>query len=237
MDEEIKLPEVPEELQEETVEPTIPETTGDESVEEQEVETQPEANKGAAARIKELNREKKAALEENKSLAQRLAEITAPSGTPTPGTYTPQVKDGEEITPERYQGDVNKTAEALVDIKIKQNNAVNRINNESLDAVRKYPQLDPENEQFDPELSETVTEAVEAHVRVNPYSASVTKFVDRLMKPYQSSVQREVGKQREVISRQVSDSALRPNQVRQPEKPATEKSLAELEAELGTVVT
>lgn len=230
-----KLPEEPSTLKETTEEVKEPEA--EVATEEEGTETETaESGKGANQRIRELNQRAKDAEAKAQSLAERLAEITEPIGSQEQFVpQYPQYTEGEEISPERYQGDVNKTAGALVDLKIKQNNAINRINNESLDAVRKYGQLDPDNSDFDKELSDTVTEATEAYIRANPYSASVGKFVDRLMKPYLGSVAKEVGKQTENIAKQVSDASLRPTSVRKGEKPATEKSIAELEQELGIV--
>jgi len=231
--------------------PTVEQPTGEVKEPATEVATEDkgtetetaESNKGATQRIKELNQAKKQAeaeaskaKAEAKSLAQRLAEITNPIGLPQDRpAFTPQVQPGQEITPEQYTSDVSKTAKAQVDIAIAQNNAVNRINNESIDAIRRYPQLDPESDSFDQELSDAVTEATENAVRVNPYSASVTKIVDKLMKPYKGAVAKEVGQATENIAKQVSETALRPTAVRQPEKPASEKSIAELEQQLGVV--
>lgn len=101
--------------------------------------------------------------------------------------------------------------------------------------MRAYPQLDPESDQFDKELSETISEAIEAQVKLNPYSASVKKFADRLMKPFVKAVSNGVAKEKETITRQVSESALRPTSVRKPEKTAAEMSIAELEARLEKV--
>jgi hypothetical protein len=101
--------------------------------------------------------------------------------------------------------------------------------------LRKYPQLDPDSDQFDPELSETVTEAVEAKVKSDPYNASVKGFVDKLMKPFQKAVTKEVGKMGETIAKQVSQSALRPTAVKSTEKQSKDMSLEELEAKLGVV--
>lgn len=234
-EEEVKLPEESPATEQTTEEVKEPEA--EVATEEQGTKTETEeSNKGANQRIRELNQRAKDAEAKAQSLAERLAEISEPIGSQEQNVPSyPQYNEGEEISPERYQGDVNKTAAALVDIRIKQNNAINRIQNESLDAVRKYSQLDPENDNFDKELSDTVTEATEAYVRNNPYSASVGKFVDRLMKPYLGSVAKEVGKQTENIAKNVSDAALRPTSIRKGEKPASEKSIAELEQELGIV--
>ncbi len=195
-----------------------------------------ESNKGANQRIRELNQRAKAAEEKAQSLADRLAEVTNPQGFQAPQVpYTPQYEPGSEISQEQYAGDVSRQASALVDLKIKQNDAVNRINNESLNAVRKYDQLDPKSPNFDKELSDTVTESVEAQVRLNPYSASPEKIVDRLMKHYTGAVTKEVGQVRENITKQVSQAALRPTSIQTVEKTAKDKTLKELEAELGVV--
>lgn len=231
-EEEVKLPEES---------PTTNQTTEDvneleaeAATEEQGTETETaESNKGANQRIRELVRENKEL--KAKSLAEKLAEVTDPLGSQEHAPFKPQVEPGQEITTEQYSQDVNKTAAAIVQLEIKQNNAINRIQNESEAVVRKYPQLDPENENFDKELSEAVTEATEAHVRSAPYSASVSKFVDKLMKPYLGSVAKEVEKVTVNVAKQVTETALKPTSVRRGEKSASEKSIAELEAELGVI--
>lgn len=204
-----------------------------------EVETA-ESNKGANQRIRELVSEKKQAEQRAKSLADRLAEVTNPVGFQgAKAPYQPQYEPGAEISPEQYQADVDSRANAIIDakmeLKIKQNDAVNRINNESLAVVRKYSQLDPDHADFNKELSEAVTEAVEARVLSNPYTASPQQIAEKMMKPYLGAVAKEVGKVTENITKQVSETALRPTSVRKTEKSANEKSIAELEAELGIV--
>ncbi len=234
-EEEVKLPEESSTTKETTEEEQVPDNQ--EATEDQGLESETaESNKGANQRIRELNQRTKDAEARAQSLADRLAEITEPVGSQGFNPqYTPQVQEGQEISPEQYQSDVVKTADALVDIKIKQNNAINRINNESSEVIRKYPQLDPDSSEFNKELSEAVTEATEAHVRNSPYSASVSKFVEKMMKPYQGAVSKEVEKVSENLARQVSESALRPTSIRKGEKTASEKSIAELRAELGVV--
>lgn len=239
-----------ENIQELSPEPeqTAEETVEVESTEETEpVETEEEPRKGAQARIRELNHRAKLAEEKALSLENKIAELTNPvgfQGIPTP-QYNPQepiVQDGEEITvaelnrriaerDQRLLGQATANAELIT----RQNEAVTRINRESSEAVRKYPELDPDSESFDPELSESISEATQAYVGKNPYSASVTKFVDKLMKPYKGAIDREVGKASEQIAKQTSRAALRPTSIRKTEKSASEKSIAELERDLGVV--
>ena len=212
----------------------VPEAPIEEAAEAepQEQPEEQEEQKGADQRIRELNHRAKVAEEQARSLQERVAELTQASSTEQ---YTPNVQPGEEITPERYTQDVTKTADSIVNLRMKQYEAETRIKSETDQVTKDYPQLRKGSSDFDPELSDTITEAVEAHIRVNPYSASVKKFVDKLMKPYKQAVDKEVGQATEKIAKQVSETALRPTSVRKQEKTANEKSIAELEAELGVV--
>ncbi|MBM3120116.1 MAG: hypothetical protein FJ006_11345 [Chloroflexi bacterium] len=217
------------------VEPT--EEVGEAKLEGEEAGTGEVPKKGYTQRVRELVKEREEAKAEAQSLKDRLAELTG-SVEPQEGflpPYQPQVEPGTEISPEQYQTDVLKTADGLVTLKLKQFEAINRINDEAVEALKVYPALDPESESFNRELSDSVTEAVEAHVKANPYSASVKKFVDKLMKPYEKAVTKEVGQVTEKLAKQVSETALRPTSVKQGEKPDSEKTIAELENELGVV--
>lgn len=232
--------------------PALEETTEDTSEEASEqVETDGQPKKGSQVRIRELARQKNEALEENQSLKEKIAKLTGsvePQRFTTPQFNEPQfdeepiIKPGEEIDVleldrrvKQREQKILQQADARAELREKQNQALNRINSETLQVIAQFPQLDPESESFDKDLSDTVTEAVEAHVRANPYSASVNKFVNKLMKPYMKAVAKEVGKETENIAKQVSQTALRPSSIRKPEKAASEKSIAELEQELGIV--
>jgi hypothetical protein len=219
----------PEEVSEEKVEATA-------ETQPKETETVESPKKGAEARIRELSAEKNQAKAEVKSLSDKLAELTGSVEPQVPqAPYNPQVEPGQELTQEQYKQDVLKTADSMVNLRLKQSEAITRINKESDEAVRSYPQLDPHSPDFDEELSNTVTEATEAIVKANPYTASVKKFVDKLMKPYQRSVTKEIGKETENIARQVSESALRPTSIQKTEKKFEELSIEEMEKQLGIV--
>jgi hypothetical protein len=123
----------------------------------------------------------------------------------------------------------------MTEIKAKQSEAINRIKSESQEVIRDFPELDPDSESFNKDLSESISEATEAYVRQSPYSASVKGFVTKLMKPYRGAISKGVGEERETLARQVSTSALKPTSVKRTEKSADEKSIAELEQELGVV--
>lgn len=256
IEEEVQLPEEPSTSEETTEE--VEEPQEDVATESEETETETaESKKGYSQRVRELNAKAKAAEQKAaeaearaQSLAERLAGITEPIGNQdfSSPTYDPNVQDGDQITPERYQGDVAQAANTIVEWKLKQERAVNRIDKEANEAIRKYPELDPDNkETFNKELSDAVTAAVEKEAVIVTYdrsgrpiktvniNANIGGMVDTLMKPYKAAVAREVGQATGNIAKQVSETALRPTSVRKQEKAAEDKTLAELEEELGIV--
>lgn len=210
--------------------------------------------KGFQARVQELSAKAKAEAEARQqaearaqSLEAKIAELTNPVGfqgtqSPTFNPQTPIVAEGEEITAAELNRRVAERdarnlqiSRAQAELLVKQSEAVSRIKSESSEVIREYPELDPESENFNPELSEAVSEATEAYIRKNPYSASVKGFVAKLMKPYKGAVAKEVGKASENIAKQVSQAALRPTTIRKEEKSAADMSIEELEAKLGIV--
>lgn len=219
-------PVVEEQTTEETPEAETEEASKEEAEAEETVKEEPK--KGASTRIRELSGEVK-------SLKQRLGEVTGRIGAIPTQQYQPQVDLDSEVTPEQYRQHVLQQADSIVQLRMKQSETMNRIENESSDVMRKYPQLDPENESFDEELSGTITDAIEAQVKLNPYSTSVKSIADKLMKPFNRAVDNGVAQEKETIARQVSETALRPTNVRKQEKSASEKSIADLEAELGVL--
>ena len=256
-EEEVQLPEEPstsEETAEEEQEPKEEVATESEATE---TETG-ESKKGYSQRVRELNAkakeaERKAAEAEERaqSLAEKLSGITGQNdseGDYNYPQYDPNVQDGDQITPERYQGDVAQAANTIVDWRLKHERAVSRIDKEANDVIVKYPELDPDNkESYNKELSDAITAAVEKEAVITSYdksgrpvrtvnvNANVKGLVDTLMKPYKAAVSKEVGQATENIAKQVSETALRPTSVRKQEKAAGDKSIAELEQDLGIV--
>lgn len=234
----------PEEVETEDVEQAS-ETT------EEETETEGNVDKkGASKRIKELNERAKKAEEKAQSLAEKLAERMGSVDSndnieryqPKFNPQEPIVKEGEEITAEELNRRITERdkrllmqADALSTLRQKQSEAVNRINTEANEAIKEYPELDPESDAFNPELSETVYESVENYVKNNPFSASVKTFVKKQMRPYQKAVAKEVGKERENIAKQVSQTALRPISIKSTEKVAEDMSVEDLEKKLGVI--
>jgi hypothetical protein len=190
------------------------------------------SHKTANARIRELNAKAKAAEEKAQSLSEKIAELT---GSVEPTTnYVPQVTPGTEVSPEQYQNDIAARADQIVQLRMKQKEVLDRVNEESRESVKTYPQLDPSSEEFDKELSESISTATMAMISRTP-TASVKKFVTSLMKPYLRSVGREVGKAQSDMAKQVTQAALRPTTVKAKEKTTAEMSIKELENKLGVV--
>ena len=214
-----------------------PEMVVEEVTEEEEPKTEEAPKKGAQSRIRELNAKAKEAEERAQSLEEKIAELTrgsSPQGPMAP--QLPQIQPGQELTLEQYQQHVLQTANAMVDLRVKQSEAVQRINTETSEVMRKHPELDPDSDSFDRELSDAVTEAVEASVRANPYSASPKKVVEKMLKPYNRAVAKEVGKASENIAKQVSSAATRPTSVTtKGKKDYADMTPEELERELGVI--
>lgn len=215
-------------------------------VEEGKTETE-ESKKGFSNRVRELVKERNEAREEIQSLQQKMAELTQ---TPSADelkmpdfNVEPIVKPGEELTAEELNRrianrdqELLRKADAIAQLRTKQVEAMSRIDREAAEVLKVYPQLDPDSEEFNKELSEAITESTEAYVKSNPYSASVKKHVAKLMRPYMGAVTKEVGKATETMAKQASEAALRPTTVRKAEKPASEMTMEELEAKLGVVI-
>ena len=225
--------------------PVETDTTTESPAEEQTAEVETEATeetpavpkKGAQSRIRELN-------SEVKSLRDKVAELTqvgnnGPMPQFTPQPTKPLIGDDESIDArelerrmqEREQMIIQR-ADALADLRTRQSLAIERINRETEESMVKHPELDPESESFDKELSETIYEAVEAKVKADP-NASVKSFVDRQMKLYKRSVSREEEATNKVIAKQSSQGAIKPTQTKPVEKSFNELSAAEMEAKLG----
>ncbi|NCN26001.1 hypothetical protein GW915_00345 [bacterium] len=229
---------------EKTTEDTDPsEDTPAGDVEDRPAETEEASKKGFSQRVRELNTRAKEAEAKAESLAAKLKSLTNPE-TPDYSQNQPKeeplVQPGEEIDANELdqrlrarEQRILKQTDALIALRGKQQEAVGRINSEAQEVMRVHPELDPESDKFNKELSEAISEATEAYVMKNPYTASVKLFVEKMMRPYKGAVSKGVGEMTESVVKQVSEAALRPTAVREKEKPAGEKSIAELEKELG----
>lgn len=214
---------------------TVETTTEDESY-----------KKGYSARVQELANAKKAAEEEARSLRVKLGELTrnvpnAESQLPQVDSLPPLVSPGEEVTVDeinRRQAERDKLllerASRVSQLQSKRELAIERINREAKDLTRKYGELDPQSDVFDSELSSAVTEAAEAYVRANP-EKSLEEFVDKQMKLHRRAVTREEKAVQAEVSKQQSQTAIRPSVAKTEDKKFAELSIAEMESKLGIV--
>jgi len=219
-----------EDIKPETTEELPEESEGEETESTEEVEVSPkgEGRKTAQSRIRELVTEKKEAVQKAESLAEQVRKLT----TFVPDTYTPPetANQENEVTYE----DLMRRQDALIQIRLAQQENVHRVNNESLEAIQAYPELDPESDSFDAELSESISQATLAKIKSEP-TAPVKGFVDSLMRPYRRSVEKQASDQKATITKQVAEQAMRPTQVQEQEKPFSELSIDEMEKKLGKV--
>ena len=205
------------------------------------------SKKGYSQRVRQVVNERNEARKEAESLKARIDELTKSNQPNIDFQFQqqadePLIKPGEEIDAleldrrlKAREQQNNQKLLAQVDLKNKQAEAINRINLETAEVMQKFPELNPESDEYNQDLSESITDATEAYIKSNPYSASVKDFVAKLMKPYKGAIDKQVGKATETMAKQVSQSALKPTSVKQGEKSAAEKSIAELEQELGIV--
>lgn len=199
------------------------------STEAEVVEGAPRENnrKTADSRIRELVAEKKEAEAKAESLAEQVKRFTAPQ----PQTYQPTPQDDStELTLE----EVMRRNDALIQIRLAQQENIHRVQNEASEAIKSHPELDPDSDSFDSELSEAISKATLSHIQANP-TAPVKEFVNSLMKPYKRAVEKEASGRADVIAKQASQQATRPTQVQEQERPFSELSIEEMEKRLEKV--
>lgn len=220
----------------------------EETVEQPTKEVDHPQKKGAESRIRELNSQVKKERAEKESLAQKIQELTGsvePKGyQPSNDGYNPNVPliaPGEEVTQEELQRRVAQRdnyllqrANEMTRFEIAKKDTIDRINKESNESIKAYPQLDPDSDSFDDELSESISQATLSYVKTNP-TGSVKKFVDGLMKPYMRSLDKSVASQQTEIAKQASQTAMRPNSIPSTEKKFEDMTLEEMEKHLKIV--
>lgn len=209
------------------------ETPATEVKEEGQKVTEP---KPVEKRIHKLVDERDRIREEKESLARQVEDLTARLSS-QPREFTPNyptVEPGAEITREQYEADVIRKAHDAAFLEVQKERVIDKINKEAQESMATHPELDPKSEVFDKDLSDTITESVRAQIQVNP-TASVKTLVNRLMKPYRRSVEKQVAETTATVAKQAAESALRPSQVKTTEKPFEELTPQEMEKKLGVV--
>lgn len=211
------------------------ESAPSEVAEETEVqEEKPEqSKKGAEARIRQLNEQRKAEQQRADSLARQLEEMQAMTQFQQP-QYDFNQPYAETATAEEVEARAVQKALAISELQYQQRAHAQRVQQEANEAMNQYPELNPDSDQHDPELSEAITEAGLAYVRANP-TKSLKAYINKLMSPYKRSVQKEVGNLASTVTKQVAQQALRPTSTPKGEKRPEDMTIEELEARLGKV--
>lgn len=202
-----------------------------------------EPKKGYTARVSEAVNRAKQAEQEARSLRAKLAEVTGQQGQmadlPPYQPLKPLINPGEEVTIEEINQrqflrdqELLQRAAQMSSLQAQQAMAIDRVNREARELTKKYAELDPNSDSWNPELSETVVEAAEAYVRANP-TRSLEEFVDKQMRLYKRAATREAKAEQAEISRQSSQSAIRPTTTKPVDKKFEELSIEEMEAKLG----
>lgn len=223
-----------------TESPTAKDDPETEDSSEAEAEEEPKSKKDYSTRVRELNEKAKAEKARADSLAEQVRKLTQGYDTGMPQyQYQQEAKqyynpETGEIDAVAFEQNVLSRAQAITNLQIQASRNAERVSREAEETIKSYPELDPDSDSFDEELSASVSEAGMAYVRANP-TQSLKKFVDGLMKPYRRSIENGVGEQREAIAKQVSEKALRPTQSPKGEKPLESLTPEELEERLGRV--
>jgi hypothetical protein len=227
-----------------SVEESEPQADAAEGKEETNEESEPEQErkKSAQGRIKQLNSELKEERKKASQLEEKINSILkenednpfSPVNMPMPSpnrARLSQPNENGEITYEDYQRDVQENARTAVQAVLSQQ----RMREEVYDIVRNTPELDPNSDQFDPDLSEAITDAVEAKHRLSS-NFSVKETVSKLLKPYRRAAEKAVDGESRNLATQVATAAVRPGpSPALEEKRFEDLSVEEMEAKLGKV--
>lgn len=194
--------------------------------------------KGASYRIQELNEKAKVAEARAESLAKQIEQLTASSQPQQTWDQLNQplpTDENGQVDATEFERRILAKASAIAEIQTARTQHIARINSEAQQIMDKYKVLNPDaGDVYDKDLSEGVTESLLAYARQNP-TASLTKFADKLMKPYERSISKQVGGMQEIITKQAAETALRPSSAPKSEKNFKDLSMKEMEERLGLV--
>ncbi len=221
----------------ETTTPVEEQTTKVEST------TEGESKKGFSARVSEAVNRAKTAEAEAQSLRSKVAELTSQVGQPNfqaTEPLKPLVNANEEnVTFEELNRRQAERDQQILEqarresyLQSQQALTLERISREARDLTRKYAELDPQSESFDPELSEVVSEAGLAYVKANP-TKSLEEFVDKQMNLHKRAATKQAKAEQAEIANQTSQSAIRPTSAKPGIKKDEDMTIKEMEAKYG----
>lgn len=157
--------------------------------------------------------------QEISQLEQQLAQYqqSANQGNVQQGN-TPQLEPGKEYSVDELQAIIDQQSSAKAKEAArqeiaryqeaqKQENFLNRWENDVGKITSKYPELDEESDSYDSTLSSVVAESLEEHM-FNSVNPNAVEFVDRLMKGIRHSSKVEAGRVGESVAKQAQSQSV-----------------------------
>ncbi len=212
--------------------------------------SQVDEKRSAQGRIREVVAEKNQYKEKLTGITEKLEQLTGDQLNQAIG-MAPQATPDEkgEVTAEQVYAESQRRAATTTFLINQQQRAVDRIRVETTELERQYPELNPDSDKYDKDLSEAIATAVESQAKIltgydqagKPIYAinvgcSPKAIVTKLMKPYRKSLNTATAQAEQTTREDISKTALRPTpQVSAPEKKAEDMSIEELRKKLGVV--
>jgi hypothetical protein len=223
-----------------------------ETIEKPPVDTKPEEKpagelpvddkRSAQGRIREVVKEKN----QLKELVDQIDTIT---NQPVFNGPSMQPDEQGQVTAEQIINESQRRATSAAYLVNQQQRAVDNLRKETSEIEKDYPELNPDHERYDKDLSESIATAVESQVKVlagydpkgqpiyaiNP-NAKPKDIVSKMMKPYRKSLNQAQAQTEAATNKAVAEQALRPTPTTPiVEKEASDMSTKELEKKLGVI--
>lgn len=193
-------------------------------------ETEPERKPTRAERrIRDL-------VDENKRLSEQSNQLPQSFQAPP----VPVLQPGEEISQEDYQAHVVQAADAIAGLRTQQQiqnlKAEMQLERDVEILPKEYPQLDENSPEYNPVLIEKIEKAYKERAfrngQVDP-SVRLADVAKDFVEVAQSAANKSSADMKNAVARTADESALPPNSSVKADKPFAEKSIEEMEAELG----
>ena len=175
-------------------------------------------------------------VDENKRLSQQSNQPFAGFQPPPVPTLNP----GEEISQEDYQAHVVQAADAIAGLQTQQQiqnlKAEMQLERDVEVLPKEYPQLDENSSEYNSVLVEKIEKAYKERAfrngRVDP-TVRLADVAKDFVEVAQSAANKSSADMKLAVARTADESALPPNSSVKADKPFNEKSIEEMEAELG----
>ncbi len=210
---------------------TVETPSAEESSEETEVEPERKPTR-AERRIRDL-------VEENKRLKEQPSQQFPQYQQPP---NMPLVNPGEELTPEQYQQHVVQAADTIAQLRTQQQleqfKAEANLDRDVEILPKEYPELDETSPDFNPVLIEKIESAFKARAfnngALNP-NVRLSDVAKDYVEVARAAAKQSTTELKNSVARTADTTAIRPGGAVRQEKSASDMSIAELEAKLGSV--